>query len=309
MSSSNRRNDKGSITEQLYEQLQYYFFNDSQASVFESIVRILSETLRLKHCMVGIFNPAGNQLDVRAISTHGELSPVFSYNLDGTPCEDVFNKGRMIIKDAVDVLYPKDIWLTENEVKSYIGVPLYDAENKPIGHLVVMDDEAILDEEPILPALEICSARLTVELIKELKENEIRDSERKYRHLFQYSKDAMLIFDYQKRLYVDCNEAACELFGFQRRELQDLKMEMLVPENSYDQTLTQIRSAIKSIEQGTPYINLGRSQRKKLDQTVFDAEVSVAKIQLDSHELLVTIRATSSLADVGDEEQKHQDTP
>ena len=306
MRSSNQPDAKGSITEQLYERLQYYFFNDSQASVFESIVRILSEILELKYCMVGIFNPAANQLDIRAISTHGVLSPSFSYNLSGTPCEDVFNKGRMIIKDAVDTLYPEDLWLAENEVRSYIGVPLYDTDNKPIGHLVVMNGEAILDEQPIMPVLEICSARLTVELIKELKENEIRASERKYRHLFQYSKDAMLIFDYTRRKYVDCNEAACELFGFRRDELDDLKMEMLVPEDSFDQTIKEIKGAIKSIEEGTSYIHLGLSQRMRLDKTLFDADVSVAKIQLDSDELLVTVRAMPRQKKVTTEPQNYQ---
>jgi PAS domain S-box-containing protein len=61
-------------------------------------------------------------------------------------------------------------------------------------------------------------------------EQEVRESEEKYRTLVETSGDAILLQATTGRI-VDCNSAACGIFGYARQELNALSMADLVPEN------------------------------------------------------------------------------
>ncbi len=83
--------------------------------------------------------------------------------------------------------------------------------------------------------LELAVRERTRQLDLELEERkrieqEVRESEEKYRTLVETSGDAVLLQTTAGRI-VDCNSAACGIFGYARQELNALSMADLVPEN------------------------------------------------------------------------------
>ncbi len=104
-------------------------------------------------------------------------------------------------------------------------------------------------------------------------EETIRQSEEKYRQLFETESDAILLFYADSRRFVDVNESALNLYGYTRDEFLGLKhteitAEPDLSEESIAETLAGIRTKVPL-----------RYHRKK-DGTVFPVEISSSAFNL-----------------------------
>jgi two-component system, sensor histidine kinase and response regulator len=99
----------------------------------------------------------------------------FEYNLVGTPCDDVINKGKSCYYPiGVQAIFPKDRDLVSLEAQGYIGIPVYDSHEEIIGHLAVLDSKPMAVEDRELNILRIFAARAGVELERLHREGEQR---------------------------------------------------------------------------------------------------------------------------------------
>ncbi len=69
-----------------------------------------------------------------------------------------------------------------------------------------------------------------LEQMVELRTNEVRKSETKYRNLFENNPMPMLLYEQHSRHFRDVNQAAIDLYGFTRDEFLFMKMSDLLPE-------------------------------------------------------------------------------
>jgi PAS domain S-box-containing protein len=107
----------------------------------------------------------------------------------------------------------------------------------------------------------------------------LRDSEEKYRRLFETETDAIMIFDAQTRQFVDVNESAVRLYGYSRGEFlsmrhNDITTEPDDSEFSIEQTLAGEVSRIPI-----------RFHEKK-DGTIFPVEISASSFKLKGRSVL-----------------------
>jgi len=117
---------------------------------------------------------------------------------------------------------------------------------------------------------------------------DLRESEEKFRTLFENANDA--IFLMEGDLFIDCNAYALELFACQTRD-------QLVGHPPYEFSPALQPNSRDSHELAIALINeamAGRSQffewtHKKLDGTLFSAEVSLNAVQLRGREILQAI--------------------
>ena len=107
--------------------------------------------------------------------------------------------------------------------------------------------------------------------------NDLRQSEERYRQLFNVGSDALLVIDVDTRSLINANEAAVELYGYAREELLALHITDLFadPEEGGRQIVSS-RSGILHIPM--------RYHRKK-DGTVFPVEISCSFFELDGQRL------------------------
>lgn len=118
-------------------------------------------------------------------------------------------------------------------------------------------------------------------------EQRIRENELKFRTLFETANDSIFLMDGET--FVDCNEKTLELYGCTREQIIGKKPYEFSPEFQPDG-----RSSIdKAVEKINATIN-GQSQffewkHKKYDGTLFDAEVSLNKVEIDNKQFIQAI--------------------
>ena len=98
----------------------------------------------------------------------------FSYDLTGTPCANVVRGQACHYGECLQQLFPTDQDLVTLGAQSYRGVPLFDAQRRCIGHLVIMDDKPMVRDPLAQSVLEIFASRAGAELERQQADEELR---------------------------------------------------------------------------------------------------------------------------------------
>jgi PAS domain S-box-containing protein len=110
-------------------------------------------------------------------------------------------------------------------------------------------------------------------------ERALRESEEKYRKLFEAETDAIMLFDGESRQFVDANQATLDLYGYTREEFLGLKQQDITAEPEASDA-----SIRKTLAEGLMRIPL-RYHRKK-DGTVFPAEITACSFSWQNRHIL-----------------------
>ncbi|MBI5587318.1 MAG: PAS domain S-box protein [Deltaproteobacteria bacterium] len=140
-----------------------------------SLVRNLASALNFRYAFVGELDGSGKSVRTLAIWANGGFAGNFEYSLKDTPCEQVMGKEICVYPKGVARLFPKDHLLAEMGVESYIGVPLFDAEKKPLGIIVGLDDRS-MDDRNAGVVLSIFAQRASLEMARKKAEDERKKS-------------------------------------------------------------------------------------------------------------------------------------
>jgi PAS domain S-box-containing protein len=195
--------------------------NTTGERFFEALVENLARALSTKHAWITEYIADQRRLRALAFWVDGELIPDFEIDIDGTPCEAVINKARLVhYPDNIRDLFPKSTKLRELRAVSYMGVPLTDLKGAILGHLAVIDDQPMPEEASRLALFKIFAARAAAELQRIRAESEIKEREEKLRHLVAGAMDAIIELNKHFDI-VMLNPAAEMLLNFQLSEFGD----------------------------------------------------------------------------------------
>jgi hypothetical protein len=64
-------------------------------------------------------------------SSSNEIYVFRADELEGTPCENVVGKALCCYPDRIQERFPRDLFLSERGVESYVGTPLFDNQHRP----------------------------------------------------------------------------------------------------------------------------------------------------------------------------------
>ena len=109
----------------------------------------------------------------------------------------------------------------------------------------------------------------------------LRESEETYRQLFATVSDAIMIFDAETREFLDVNEAALKMYGYNKEEFLSLKHTDVTSEEESDKSIKQLLSG--------ELTRIPLRYHKRKDGTVFPIEISSGKIKLRDKDLLCWI--------------------
>jgi PAS domain S-box-containing protein len=114
---------------------------------------------------------------------------------------------------------------------------------------------------------------------------ELRDSEKKYRTLFERASDAIYLVEPQTHRIVDCNERAAQLDGYSVEELQGMRAWELYPEDERRQ-----RSAVVDLLQSEgEVISLTGLHHLRKDGSTVPVEVSACMVEIGGHPLMLAL--------------------
>lgn len=148
---------------------------------------------------------------------------------------------------GVQQKFPRDLGLVKLMTESYLGVPLMDAAGKVLGHLAVFDDRPMPPEPRTLFIFRIFAARAAAELNRLRMEQMLKESEQRYRDLFDEAPIAYVYEDTETR-FVSVNRAGMRLLGLQAEDVPGTIGWSLVAKN--EQNEAQLAAAFKDIQQG-----------------------------------------------------------
>ncbi len=180
---------------------------------FDALVKRLARALGTRCAWVTEWLPEHRRL--RAISFWAADSYLsdFEYAIADTPCESVIeNRQLIIIPDRLIDLFPCDPYLEPFGALSYMGVPLLDTDGQILGHLAVLDDAPMSENETATAIFHIFAGRAAAELRRLRRDRAIREREQKLSRLFDGAMDAIVEFDSDFRI-TNLNAAATRVFG------------------------------------------------------------------------------------------------
>jgi PAS domain S-box-containing protein len=156
-----------------------------------------------------------------------------------------------------------------------IASPLYDPDGKITGVIGIVQD---------------MTARKEAELALIAATGELKESEEKYRNVFEAKNDPLLLVDAETRSILDLNPAASALYGYTREEMIQKTLNDLTAEPEKTQ---------ETLDRQVPRVSL-RYHRKK-DGSVFPADITLAYFTFKGRSVLIlSIRDLTGVQQIGD---------
>lgn len=145
---------------------------------FQSLVQTLATTLEIDYALIGKLNPGqSDRVTTVAVYCQGQIAENFEYDLLHTPCTDVIHASFCCYPQAVQQQFPHDPLLARMAVESYLGISLLSSTNQPLGLLVVMNRQPIVDLHLAESMLRIFANRAAAELEREQAAETLRGQE------------------------------------------------------------------------------------------------------------------------------------
>jgi len=234
------------------------------ADFFEATAKHLAKAIEADCVLIGEF--AGGQMErVRTLACWMDgQTAARDFELAGSASAPLlFGKSIQCRSDAQG-RFPDDILLAQVKAQAVLGVPLLDPPGRPIGLMLALYRRAVTRVGGPRQLLEIFSARAAAELSRKKQEDELRESEQRYRAFICRSTDAMWRMEFEHPIdtslsakeqldeiyrlgYVaECNHALAQLLGFENCEqLLGSRLEDLLPRSEVHE-----EAHLKAIQNG-----------------------------------------------------------
>ena len=152
---------------------------------FNTLARYLAGCLDLDFACINVLEEDGLTARTLAFWCDGHFEDNEEYALKDTPCGDVVREDICCFPADVSQTFPHDQLLKDLQAESYVGVTLRDHSGHPIGLIAVIGRRPLADRRMAEAILKMVSVRAAGELERLLNENALRESEKKYRDLFE----------------------------------------------------------------------------------------------------------------------------
>jgi len=251
-------------------------------TLFNAITQQIAKTFELPYVLVVEVDHEGISCNSRSFWQNGEFSE-FNYSLKNSACLDAINKKDFfIVNGKVQKKYPKFEALKALNAESYIANPLFDADGKVIGLIILIDTKKIQNVELIKRILKIYANRSASEL-ERLKSNQILlDSSNKLKEAEKIAKIGSWEYTFETQdFYI--SEGLQRLFKMENgKSAQDIIKDLKGAVHPVDkQRLHEVIENI--IKKGKPWeIELRYNINNKTIHTINKGQASFANGQIIS---------------------------
>jgi PAS domain S-box-containing protein len=221
------------LTEQReHENLQKALFEITEAASFspqidilyEKVHKIISRLVQAENFVIALYNAERYEVtfpyfvdvnlasDNRVYKKQQAGNGIIEYLLRRGKATQITRRGleRLVHQKRLD--YKEDFF------HQWIGVPLFTQDNMVIGALATYTyDDTVSFNDKDLEILSFLSTQLAMAIEKKRAEDEIHESEEKYRLLVENIYDAIMVV--QNDRFVFFNNVVCDLLGYTRMEL------------------------------------------------------------------------------------------
>ncbi|WP_052446083.1 putative bifunctional diguanylate cyclase/phosphodiesterase [Aeromonas fluvialis] len=217
----------------------------------------------------------------------------FEYALQHTPCEDVSQNNTCVYSKGVCHHYPNDQLLIDMGIEGYIGSPLLNSSGQVFGLIVTLFKHKISHTENISALFELFAGRISAEVERLEKEQEIAANSQRYKAVLSTSKDGFWETDIDGKI-LEVNGAYCKMSGYSEEELMDMYIWQLDAEQPKPIVLKRIAKIC--LEGGAIF----ESTHRHKNGQIFPVEIMVSYSGIEGGSCFVFIRDIS-------ERKRHED--
>ncbi|MCH7974089.1 MAG: PAS domain S-box protein, partial [Bacteroidetes bacterium] len=185
---------------------------------FEKVCRHLTETLQMDYAFVGELSADEDKAKVIAGVGKGKPIEQFIYDLANTPCKNVIGQSVCSYPFDVQRLFPKDYLLIDLCIEGYIAIPLFNRAGSALGIMVLLDSKPITNPEIATSLLQIFSERVASEMERNQAEEMLRESEIKYRSIFESLQDIYYRTD-TNGIITEISPSVLPISGYEPKEV------------------------------------------------------------------------------------------
>jgi two-component system, cell cycle sensor histidine kinase and response regulator CckA len=203
---------------------------------FRAIAKHLANALAADCVLIGEF--MGGQAErVKTLAAYlDEHQTSFEYELAGSASAQIAIGKPCSCRADARTRFPSDTLLLEVGAQSFIGAPLLNPAGRPLGLIMALYRRPMASFRVQKEMLEIFSARAAAELNRKREDDQLRESEQRYRVFIARSADAMWRVEFEQpidtglpekeqldRIYqygylAECNDALARLLGREKAE-------------------------------------------------------------------------------------------
>lgn len=184
------------------------------AEFFKLLAGNIIEALGASVGLIGKLNPATHSIDTISLVENGEIMENISYDLVGSPCEDVAGGDICVMERNVQRLFPDNHLLSRLGIEAYVGIPLLNQHGGVAGVMAVFFTTPLRETTLITSTLRIFAARAASELDRQQADARIREQA----SLIDKARDAILVRGLDHKITF-WNKGAERLYGWTADEV------------------------------------------------------------------------------------------
>ena len=264
--------------EESLKSISISFTHLSGSEFFKAVSRHIAETLSVDCVFIGELNEEKNGVNVLGGFDKGKYFEM-SYDLDGTPCENVMSSNMCIYPSEVQRLFPKDTALVHMNAESYLGYSVKDKNSQPVGIMVALHSSEIKNHEMITNLFNVFIERVSAELQRRNSEKALYESEEHLRLIVETSLDGVISVS-EKGIVTRWNRQCENIFGWNRSEAVGSRLEdLVIPDIHRDAHSGGMKRYLETKE--SKILNRRvEIEGKRKDGTVFPVELTIVPVQL-----------------------------
>ncbi len=190
----------------------------SREGFFAELVEHAGLTLGLDYVHLATRVPGRPRVATLAAWLDGKPIRNWSYDLDGTPCEEVLTSARRCFASGIQERYPRDEDLLSLGAEGYVGEPILDSAGQVLGLIIGVSRDELHKGEVIQANLRILAARAGAEMAQREAMACLRQERDTVRDILQTVEAIIVVLDAEGRITL-INRKGCELLGYDETEL------------------------------------------------------------------------------------------
>ncbi|GJL78950.1 MAG: hypothetical protein NPINA01_19390 [Nitrospinaceae bacterium] len=185
----------------------------------QSLVRQLARALKVRYALVGeLTGDRKEKIHTLALWSDGKFEKNLEYAKANTPCAKVLEGRFFCFPKDVKKIFPKDKYLVERGVESYMGIPLFDSFGQLIGILNVFHDRPLVGSFNGQMILSTFAARAQMEIQRQKAEDALKESEQRFKDVLDNATSVVYIKDLEGR-YLQVNRQYEKLMHLDKNQI------------------------------------------------------------------------------------------
>jgi PAS domain S-box-containing protein len=191
------------------------------SDIFKIIASELRRVIDFDRVSIALLDEKGQKFEVLALAQEygdSKIKEGHTFLKKGSLIERVFSTGKpYIVEETSRGEFWSDRVLLKEGIRSRLGFPL-ECKGRIIGTINFASRKSNNFPERHFHILEQIAPQLAIAIENTRLFNTIRESEKKYRDLYDYAPDMYFTHD-ENGLILDCNQTGAELLGYHKEEL------------------------------------------------------------------------------------------